>query len=124
MAKPFDHSWTGQRLPESPYDRTPTRATLGWMQQLPPRVVPLELARQFARITNRLARVWDTPAQCREYLENLLLDRRGKRRGFPPEAIDELRTLADYYWKLHPQTTHDVWDEVRERAAPARRARS
>ena len=36
MAKPFDHSWTGQRLPESPYDRTPTRATLGWMQQLPP----------------------------------------------------------------------------------------
>jgi hypothetical protein len=108
---------TLDRLPESPYDRTPTRPTVGWMRQLPPHVVPHELARQYARIANRLARLWDTPTPCREYLDSLLLDRRGGRRGFAPEVLKEIRTLSDHYCRQHPlpKSGNDIWEEVRER---------
>jgi hypothetical protein len=119
------HRWARHRLPESPYDRTPTRPTLGWMGHLPAPVIPNELGRQFARIANRLARLWDTPPACREYLDSLLLDRRGGRRGFPNAVLHELQTLSTYYRKLHPEAAPDVWDEVRERmrSDSARRGR-
>jgi hypothetical protein len=123
MGKRLEHL---NRLPESPYDRAPTRSTLGWLQQLPLRVVPRQLARQYARIANRMARLWDTPAACREYLDGLLLDGRGARRGFPQEVLHELQVLSDHYCKLHPLVTQDVWEEVREygRSASARRSRN
>jgi hypothetical protein len=123
MGKPFEQM---NRLPESPYDRTPTRSTVGWMQQLPQRVVPRRLASRYARIANRLARLWDTPAACRAYLDSLLLDGRGGRRGFAPEVVNELHVLSDHYCKLHPLVTRDVWDDVREcaRVASPRRGRS
>jgi len=127
MGKQLDpgNPWTGQRLPESPYDRAPIRATLGWLQQLPPGVVPHELRQGYPRIANRLARLWDTPAACREYLDSLVLDRRGGRRGFAREVLQEIRALREHYWQQYPpEKTRDVWDDVREGQRPlARRGR-
>ena len=97
---------------------------MGWLRQLPPRVVPRELARQFPRIVNRLARFWDSPTACREYIDSLLISgRRGRRRGFPPEVQAQIFMLSEYYRKLHAPATRDVWDDVRDstRSTPKHR---
>jgi hypothetical protein len=41
-----------------------------------------------------LAALWDDPA-CDAYLERLVVDSRGHRRGFPPPVMDELLFLVE-----------------------------
>jgi hypothetical protein len=82
-----------------------------WLASLPQDVRPMELARQFPRIPNRLRHLWTQVARCEEYLDSLLVDRRGTRKGFPQQVAQELRTLRDYYAVLHPRTATN-WDNV------------
>jgi len=76
-------------------------ATVAWFQSLPAEVRPVNLSRQFPRITNRLCELWKRPARCEPYFTDLLFDRRGTRRGFPPEIKKELYALDAYYGRLH-----------------------
>ena len=73
-----------------------------WMASLPPRVRPSCLATQYARIANLLCAVWDNPPECRQYLNDLLIDRRGGRKGFPRPVERELQLLSLYYCVVHP----------------------
>ncbi|MBK9243903.1 MAG: hypothetical protein IPM30_03445 [Burkholderiales bacterium] len=83
-----------------------------WLQQLPQHVRPLQTAAQFAHVVNTLAGVWNTPQKCRDYLDQLLLDLRGSRRGFPKAVASELATLKDYYDSIVHPTQQTVWDEI------------
>lgn len=100
--------------------RTPTlkeallEVTQVWLASLPQEVRPLELARQFPRISNRLRFLWRNAARCEQYLDDLLVDRRGTRKGFPEEITRELEALREYYALLHPGI-HSKWDLVEER---------
>ena len=76
--------------------------TKGWLASLPPRVRPTCLATQYARIANRLCAAWDDPPECREILDDLLIDRRGGRKGFPKPVVRELQVLSIYYCIVHP----------------------
>lgn len=51
----------------------------------------------------------------RDYLDGLLLD----RRGFPREVLCEIQMLSDQYRGLHAPVTPDVWDDVPGRAKSA-----
>jgi hypothetical protein len=68
-----------------------------WMTGLPFDVQPRALARRFPRIANALAALWTRPAEATDYLNDLLVDHRGGRQGFPLEVLDELHTLNAYY---------------------------
>jgi hypothetical protein len=72
-----------------------------WFASLPADVQPKSLAVQYPRIVNVLAVEWTNPSTCRTYLINLLADRRGTRKGFPPEVQRDLVILRDYYYTLH-----------------------
>jgi hypothetical protein len=85
------------RQPPSPYDKTLSLAALGWLSELALEVAPLALASRFPRIVNRLARFWDSPQMIEAYFEDLLIDRRGNRQGFPPRILNELLVLAKYH---------------------------
>jgi hypothetical protein len=76
--------------------------TRQWMASLPPRVRPSCLATQYARIANLLCAAWDNPPECRQYLNDLLTDRRGGRKGFPKPVERELQLLSLYYCVVHP----------------------
>ena len=58
------------RTPEEPL----LNVTRTWLASLPPDVRPIELARQFPRIANRLRHLWKQVARCEEYLDALLVD--------------------------------------------------
>jgi hypothetical protein len=71
-------------------------------------LVPIE----YVRIANALARAWSAPRACLEYFDDLLIDRRGGRQGFPFDVALELAGLKDYYeTEVHP-TSQTVWDLI------------
>lgn len=53
--------------------------------------------RDFPHVLNRLAAEWDVPARFLRLMDELLMDQRGDRRGFPFETVLELTNLRDYY---------------------------
>jgi hypothetical protein len=75
--------------------------SLKWFASLPLDVRPMALVTDYARIANLLALQWDKPTACRAYLDDLINDRRGNRKGFPPEVRRDLLTLRDYYYNGH-----------------------
>ena len=86
--------------------------TLTWMARLPKNVRPMVLARRFPRIANRIAESWRHVARCEEYLDTLVIDSRGHRKGFPPEVAQELANLRGFYAELHPDNHDSGWNRV------------
>jgi len=71
--------------------------TRQWLEAVPDRVRPHALSLQFARIANRLCAAWDDPADCLSYFDDLLVDKRPMRKGFPVTVLRELHDLRAYY---------------------------
>jgi hypothetical protein len=71
--------------------------TLAWAAKLPPNVQPHELIRSFGRVANLLAANWDNAEATIACLNELLVDTRGCRTGFPPKVANELLALRSYY---------------------------
>jgi hypothetical protein len=86
-------------------------ATVAWLAELPYEARPAELARQFPRIANSIAELWRRVARCEVYLDALVVDGRGDRKGFPPVVAQELTKLRNYYAELHPNKSSS-WDLV------------
>ena len=85
--------WDNKRRPKLPTDRALVGRTLDWILALPETTRPKKLADSNPRIANALAECWHDPAQADAYLNDLLIDRRGGRRGLPPDVKDELQLL-------------------------------
>jgi hypothetical protein len=80
----------------------PFAATFKWVASLPRGVRPLMLLRQYPRIANVMARAWGDPLMFRQYMFELLIDRRGGRKGFPEKVRAELLALRTYFDEMHP----------------------
>jgi len=85
--------------------------TLTWMARLPKGVRPMVLAARYPRIANNIADLWRRVARCEEYLDALVVDRRGNRTGFPPDVAMELNNLRGFYAELHP-SNRSCWDQA------------
>jgi hypothetical protein len=81
------------RAPPSERDNTLSRLVPRWLESLPPESTPDYLCVHFPRIANPLALCWADPPLALHLLDELFRDRRGGRRGFPAEALDELKGL-------------------------------
>jgi hypothetical protein len=84
-----------------------------WMSKLPPECLPTATSKTFPRIANMLAMLWTRPDALKMYLDELLVDKRGSRRGFPGDVSSELQALAAYYATLHPERSA-AWDEAKQ----------
>jgi hypothetical protein len=82
--------------------RTPTNepgpaalssAAQRWLKELPPKLRPFELCRSFPRVANRIALCWNDLALVDTVFNELLVDRRGGREGFPSPVAAELLRL-------------------------------
>lgn len=74
--------------------------TVRWAARLPEPVRPYALMRQYPRVANRLAAAAASPASLAECLADLLIDRRGGRRGFPAAVAQDLLRLRAYLDRL------------------------
>jgi len=58
----------------------------------------------FPHIVSELIQCWEQGADS--YLDRLLIDVRGGRQGFPPDALSELMFLSILaWWRNHPDAT-------------------
>jgi hypothetical protein len=70
---------------------------VAWADGLPPELRPVELMRRYPRVANRLALCWADRILRHNALEDLLIDRRGGRQGFPARVREELVRLRIAY---------------------------
>ena len=82
-----------------------------WLAELPEAVQPRQLVLRYARLANRICKVWNEPPKCEALLDDLMTDRRGGRKGFPLQVASELATLRDYYFRLHHEGK-SAWEHV------------
>ncbi|HSQ79870.1 MAG TPA: hypothetical protein VLU54_01820 [Casimicrobiaceae bacterium] len=73
-----------------------------WFGALPPEVSPHSLAMRFPRIVNLIASLWDDRHGAPKLFEDLLVDRRGGRAGFPPAVRHDLLRLREFWYSSSP----------------------
>lgn len=56
---------------------------------------PVNLEAQFDRILIKIEQLWDRP-EIHDYFSDLLIDKRGGRKGFPMEVLNEIILLREY----------------------------
>jgi hypothetical protein len=113
MAEPVAVDYISRRRPQPPEELTPE--TLRWLETLPEGARPRRLPSEFPRIANGIARRWTTPSFCLVFFEDLLVDRRGNRRGFPLPVMLEIAELKSHFQlTVHPMP-RTVWEEIVQR---------
>jgi hypothetical protein len=83
--------------------------TQKWLDALPHRVQPHALCEFYPRVANLIAAAWGDTEGLRIYFDELLVDRRRGRRGFPLDVFNDLRALRDY----HTACAMGKWDYKR-----------
>ena len=101
--------WRTKRTP-TPSEPLSDEAN-AWIASLPESVRPRQLALRYARLANRLCKAWPHRAQCERLLDELMIDRRGGRKGFPLAIANELATLRDHYFRMH-RGGGSAWEHV------------
>jgi len=86
----------------------PLASTFKWIAGLPRELRPVALLQQFPRIANRLANSARDPVAMRNYLFELLIDRRGGRDGFPQAVQRELLALRAHFDASNVQANPQV----------------
>lgn len=106
-----EQDWTKVRQPQIAFDLQLQQETAEWLLGLPNDIRPLHLAKKFPRVANNIARAWRRPAICDDVFEELMIDHRGTRQGFPEEVAMEIATLAEYYRAVAYPKKDDVWTQ-------------
>jgi hypothetical protein len=102
--------WTTVREPLCERDRALSRDARAWLVKLPPRAKLAATAQLYPRIVNRLALCWNDPMLLERLFNEMLVDRRGKRRGFPPDVTRELLALREHAeMALTAEEDSDAW---------------
>ena len=108
------------RTAERPQDRIIMAHTQAWANGLSAELRPMQLLELYPRVANRLALCWSDKLLTNHLFEDLLIDRRGGRKGFPPAVKAELLQLRMAYpktatvdvsrtphWDIQSQATSD-----------------
>lgn len=104
--------WRTVRRDVDPKDAYLRERTFKWMATLPASIRPMATARQYPRIANRIAGLWPKCEFTRLYLQSLLIDRRGGRKGFPGAIRHEIEVLQQYYFEHLSGLPAVLWNAV------------
>lgn len=103
--------WESRRSPQNTIAQDLTPNTFKWLASFPKEKRPSALALQFPRIANRLAEIWKRPLQCERYLDDLMLDRRGGRQGFPNDVAADIAKLKLHFLATCSAVHFGVWGD-------------
>lgn len=95
------------------HDSTPvplSDAAIAVLATLPTSVKPILLSIDFPHIVNKIAELWSRPILLDRYFEDLALDARGGRRGFPIAIANEITNLREHYQTRVRPIKKSNWD--------------
>ena len=104
-----DPKWVEQRNPLLPSDLHLLEETQAWLTNLPERARPVHLTQRFPRIANRIFAAWRRPEACIKVFDELMMDSRGTRQGFPMEVARDITNLRVYYTTEVYKMKQDTW---------------
>lgn len=105
--------WQDLRDPPSDRDRALNEQVGRWLRTLPGRFRPRALCAQFPRITNRIALCWNDPVLTQMLLDQLLVDHRGGRKGFPPDVAEDLSVIVGLHARrMQPDAAAGRWERL------------
>ena len=87
------------RRPERRQDQELMEHAVLWANGLPSELRPNLLLESYPRVANRLALCWPDKRLTHHLFDDLLVDNRGGRRGFPPPVRTELLQLRRMFQK-------------------------
>ncbi len=91
-----------------------TSLARAWFEALPMRPRPEQFCARYPRVANRLALCWPEVELTEQLFDDLLVDRRGGRRGFPAPVLDELRRLRTVHAARRDVARSEALLEARE----------
>ena len=102
VSAPVASSVLAKRKPQQP-NNVLLKYAAQWADTLPQDVQPRILMREYPRIANMVALLWTEPTRTAfdDYMESLLVERRGNRQGFPPAVVTDLLTLRAAFDDRH-----------------------
>lgn len=89
--------WTVHRAPERIEDRILSSSALAWLASLPKALYPSHLVERYPSVCNCMAVLWQEPKLMISYFEDLLIDHRGMRQGFPRAIASEIARLKEHF---------------------------
>jgi len=89
--------WNQYRAPPQDGDRVLLSETHVWLRRIPTPLHPKHLCRYFPHVANRLAQAWDHPDVVDRIFDDLMVDRRGRRKGFSDRVQMEIRRLQQFH---------------------------
>lgn len=95
--------------PEWPEDKVLNMEAESLINSLPEEVRPVQLPEKFPRICNRIAELWADPEYAIPLFDDLLIDNRGGRNGFPLAIILEISKLKEHFMASYALHNLDVW---------------
>lgn len=88
--------WSRVRAPLSDADVVLLSSAHHWLRLVPRSLMPIQLCRHHPRLANRLAQTWHDAVVADAFLRELMVDRRGDRRGFAPRVVAEIARIQRY----------------------------
>jgi hypothetical protein len=79
------------------------------LESLPASVRPTSISESFPHIMNLISGSWHEPKAFVKTLDELLIDDRGNRVGFPFAVIVELTDLREYYFSTVRPESRKLW---------------
>ena len=97
----------------NPFAITLSPDTAQWLASLSPELAPRQTARSFPHVVNSIASLWKSPRRLDGYFEDLLVDHRGNRQGFPFAVAHEIARLREHYQlSVFPIKKSCVWEGI------------
>ena len=95
------------------HDNTPvelSETAIAVLGTLPVGVKPILMSIDFPHIVNKISELWARPILLDRYFEELSLDARGGRKGFPLGVALELANLREHYQTKVKPLKKTTWD--------------
>lgn len=94
---PTEIDWSRRRAPATPRDIVLLSETHLWIRSVPSSIHPKHLGRYHPHLANRLAQCWGDATLVERFMEEVLVDRRGQRKGLSDRVRMELDRLRGFH---------------------------
>jgi hypothetical protein len=88
--------WEAFRQAQTRDDKRLGKHAMAWFTALQPALRPLRCAVHYPHVINRVAALWNKPAELEVYFDGLINSRRQNRKGFPAEVQAEIAALQKH----------------------------
>lgn len=83
-----------------------------------PEKFPSGLEQRYSRVLTQMLAKWETPLEMEAYLNELVVDKRGNRQGFPQDILKEILFIAQLFEKWRAERKRKASSQILANIGP------